>query len=778
MHKRSHIFSFLWFDMTNPLCYTHGIFMNNLPTMKVFGGDSLQYLELKIGGMTCAACSGRIERVLAKTEGIGDVTVNLTAGMGSIHYNEALLSPEDIMKKIIKLGFEAEPFSEDSVDNTAEKESRTLKLSLLFSAILTLPLLLGMVLSWFGIHIVFLHNPWLQLILATPVQFIIGWRFYKHGFLALKALSPNMDVLIALGTGAAYFFSLYNVLAGNTMHGSMEGLYFESSMTIITLILLGKYMEARAKAKTSDAIGKLIALQPQTATLWVDGVGKIIPLAEVQPGDILLVRPGEKIPVDGEIVDGNASIDESMLTGESMPRDKSSGDTVFCASINLSGAFRMRAERIGRDTTLSQIIKLVRSAQGVKAPIQKVADKVSAVFVPTILVLALVTFLIWFFLTKNVETALLNAISVLVIACPCSLGLATPTAIMVGTGLGAEHGILIKGGEYLETAHKLTAVVFDKTGTITKGEPSVTDILAAGCDRETLLSGTASVETASEHPLARAICKYAAEEGIVIPTVQEFENITGKGVSGKIADSSWVIGTRNLMEESGVDITPWEARAAELEGMGKTVMFAGSDGQFMGLLAVADTIKPSAVKAVAQLRDLGCSVSMLTGDNLATAKAIAASAGIDQVFAEVLPNNKARQVATLQKEGHLVAMVGDGINDAPALATADIGIAMGGGTDIAIESADITLMREDLTLVPTAIRLSKKTMQKIRQNLFWAFLYNSIGIPFAALGFLSPVLAGAAMAFSSVSVVSNSLLLKLYHPEKPVLIKNRKENLQ
>ncbi len=726
----------------------------------------MQHQEFKIGGMTCAACSGRIERVLAKTAGIESVHVNLTTSIASVSYDESLLSSTDIIAKIVKLGFEAEVFSGDFSEDAVQKEDRNLMYSLIFSGVLTVPLILGMVLSWFGIHLHFLHLPWLQLILATPIQFVVGWRFYKHGFLALKAGSPNMDVLIALGTGAAYFFSLYNVLSGNTQPGSMEGLYFESSMTIITLILLGKYLEARARAKTSDAIGKLIALQPQTATLIKDGNIQTIPLAEVQTGDILLVRPGEKIPVDGEIIEGHSSIDESMLTGESMPCDKGMGDTVFCASINLSGAFQMRAERIGRDTTLSQIISLVRSAQGVKAPIQKIADKVSAVFVPSILGIALLTFLGWFFLNGSLETALLNGISVLVIACPCSLGLATPTAIMVGTGLGAQKGILIKGGEYLETAHKLTAIVFDKTGTITNGTPALTDVIPVAGNREELLSPVAAMEALSQHPLGRAIVQAAEAEQLSRPSVTDFESITGKGISAKINAGLWVVGTRTLMQEHQVETGNLEDIASSLEAMGKTVMFVGANGKLMGLLAVADTIKPSAALAIRQLKELGCKVSMLTGDNQKTANAIASLAGIEEVFAEVLPNNKARQIATLQEDGHLVAMVGDGINDAPALATADIGIAMGGGTDVAIESADITLMRGDLTLVPTAIRLSRKTMQKIRQNLFWAFLYNSIGVPFAALGFLSPMLAGAAMAFSSVSVVTNSLLLKFYHPER------------
>ena len=726
----------------------------------------MQNQELKIGGMTCAACSGRIERVLKKADGIENINVNLTTAIANVKFDEGTISLSDIIERIVKLGFEAEIFAEGEDDDTEKKEARNLKISLSVSAALTAPLILGMFLSWFGVHIAFLHNPWFQLILATPVQFVIGWRFYKHGFLAARALSPNMDVLIALGTSAAYFFSLYNVLAGNTMHGSMEGLYFESSMTIITLILLGKYLEAHAKAKTSDAIHKLIELQPQTATLLVDGTEKVVPLAEVEPGDLILVRPGEKIPVDGVIAEGSASIDESMLTGESLPADKGPEDAVFCATINLAGAFRMTAGKIGKDTTLSQIIKLVRSAQGVKAPIQKIADKVSAIFVPAILAIALVTFLVWLFVDKSIETALLNAVSVLVIACPCSLGLATPTAIMVGTGLGAEHGILIKGGEYLETAHKITAVVLDKTGTITKGAPTVTDLVPAGCDRDTLLAAAAANETSSEHPLAQSICRYAKDRGMALPAVQDFQSITGMGVTAALGKIRWAIGTRTLMRETGIDCSAYEEQAAALETMGKTVMFAGSEDGFMGLLAVADTIKESSAEAVRQLKELGCEVYMLTGDNRATAESIAKAAGITHVFAEVLPNNKSRQVAQLQAEGHIVAMAGDGINDAPALATADIGIAMGGGTDIAIESADITLMRDDLAMIPAAIRLSKKTMQKIRQNLFWAFVYNSVGVPFAAFGFLNPILAGAAMAFSSVSVVTNSLLLKRYQPEE------------
>lgn len=725
----------------------------------------METTELKIGGMTCAACSGRIERVLAKADGIKTISVNLTTATAIVTYEQDIITLEEIIEKIIKLGFEAELFSEDDATDSAKAEMKKLKISLIFSAILTVPLILGMIFSWFGIHIHFLHNPWFQLIVATPVQFIIGWRFYKHGFLAIRAMSPNMDVLIAIGTGTAYFFSLYNTLTGNTNPNSMDGLYFESSMTIITLILFGKYLEARAGAKTSDAISKLIAMQPETANLVTESGEKTIPLSEIEPDDILIVRPGEKIPVDGEMVNGNSSIDESMLTGESMPADKSTGENVFCGTINLSGTFYMKALKIGKDTTLSQIIRLVRNAQGVKAPIQKVADKVSAVFVPSILIIAVISFTGWLVAGKDFTTALLNAVSVLVIACPCSLGLATPTAIMVGTGIGANHGILIKGGEYLETAHKITAVVLDKTGTVTKGTPTVTDVISPD-GTEFPISYVYAIEKLSEHPLAKAICQYGKDRASAYPEVSYFISVTGMGVSAVSDGKNWFIGTRNLMTENEIDFSKFQQDATTLESSGKTVMFVGCEHEFMGLIAVSDVIKETSKEAVKQLKDLGCEVYMLTGDNLATAEYIAKKAEITNVFAGVLPDNKSKKVAELKNNGYITAMAGDGINDAPALATADIGIAMGNGTDIAIESAHITLMRNDLTLIPAAIRLSKKTMQKIKQNLFWAFIYNSIGVPFAAFGLLNPMLAGAAMAFSSVSVVANSLLLKRYNPEK------------
>ena len=726
----------------------------------------MQTIKLKIEGMTCAACSGRIERVLEKKEGIQSVTVNLTTEIATVIYDESIENINQIIEQIKRLGFGASEYQEDSGQNTEKKEAKVLFISLLISIVLTAPLLLGMILDWCGVHIMFLHNPYFQLILSTPVQFIIGWRFYKHGFLALKAKSPNMDVLIALGTSAAYFFSLYNVLAGHIEHGSMQGLYFESSMTIITLILLGKYLEARAKDKTTDAIKKLIELQPQTANIIRDGIETTVPIAEVEVGDLVVVKPGEKIPVDGEVISGATSVDESMLTGESLPVDKAVGDSVFGATINKYGAFQLKAAKIGKDTALSQIINMVRDAQGVKAPIQQIADRVSAIFVPAILGIALITLIGWMIYSKNIETSIINAVSVLVIACPCSLGLATPTAIMVGTGLGAEHGILIKGGEYLETAHKITAAVLDKTGTITNGKPVVTDVIAILGGKDDLLKVVTAVEKLSEHPLGIAIYEYGKAQFNSLPEVEEFQSETGMGITGKIDEERIAVGNRKLMAKIQIDVSKEERQITALEEMGKTAMLVSKGSTLIGIIAVADTIKESSRSAVEQLGDLGVDVYMLTGDNQRTADAIAKTAGIHHVFAEVLPDDKAEKVLELQKDGRIVAMVGDGINDAPALATADIGIAMGTGTDIAIEAADITLMRGDLKMIPATVRLSKKTMRKIKQNLFWAFIYNSIGIPFAAFGLLNPIIAGAAMAFSSVSVVTNSLLLKRYNPEK------------
>jgi Cu+-exporting ATPase len=623
----------------------------------------------------------------------------------------------------------------------------------------------------------FLHLPLVQLALATPVQFVIGYRFYKNAFHSLRAGSPGMDVLVALGTSASYFFSVYNgffsrpgisMTMGDmtpAMQASvgMPDLYFEASAIIITLVLLGKMLEAVAKGRTSEAIKRLIGLQPKTARVMRGGEEVDIPIAEVLVGDVVVVRPGEKIPVDGEVTEGNSAVDESMITGESIPVEKNPGGAVIGATINKFGAFRFRATKVGKDTVLSQIIRVVEEAQGSKAPIQKLADKVAGIFIPAVLGVAALTFLVWLVAFGNLPMGLISAVAVLVIACPCAMGLATPTAIMVGTGKGAENGILIRSGESLEIAHKLEAVVLDKTGTITRGEPSLTDFVSVnGLAREELLRLAGKAEKKSEHPLGVAVYEAARKELGELEDPEGFEALPGKGVRAKVGERSVLVGTRAFLSDMGIPVDTVEGSIRKLEEEGKTVMLLAVGHEVEGLLAVADRIKESSRSAVERLKRMGLEVSMITGDNRRTAQAIAAQVGIERVMSEVLPEKKAEAVRELKAEGKVVAMVGDGINDAPALATADIGMAMGTGTDVAIESADITLMNGDLMSVPAAIQLSQKTMRKIRQNLFWAFFYNTVGIPFAALGMLSPIIAGAAMAFSSVSVVSNSLSLKRF----------------
>jgi len=611
-----------------------------------------------------------------------------------------------------------------------------------------------------NIDIPFFHNEYFQLIVATPVQFIIGFRFYKNAYRALRSGSANMDVLIAMGTTAAYFYSIYNAFFA-PHEGMMKELYFESSAVIITLILFGKYLEAVAKGRTSEAIKKLMGLQAKTARVIRDGREEDIPIEEVVPGDVIVVRPGEKIPVDGRILEGDSAVDESMLTGESLPVEKTAGDHVVGATINRFGTFRLEATRVGKDTVLSQIIKMVEDAQGSKAPIQKIADRVSGVFVPVVLAIALVTLLAWYLIAGDLTGGIVSAVSVLVIACPCALGLATPTAIMAGTGKGAENGILIKGGEHLEMTYRLNAVVLDKTGTITKGQPEVTDVIPLGSmDRGELLRMAAAAEKNSEHPLGEAIYEQGKKEPGTVPEAEQFAAIPGKGVRAVVEGRQIYIGTRKLMQEAGIDTGSAENVIAGLEDDGKTAMLMAADGRLEAVIAVADTLKESSKDAIDELKKMGIEVYMITGDNKRTASAIAKQAGITNVLAEVLPEDKAEEVGKLKKQGMKVAMAGDGINDAPALVAADIGIAMGTGTDVAIEAADITLLRGDLMLIPAAIRLSKMTMRKIKQNLFWAFIYNIIGIPVAAFGLLNPMIAGGAMAFSSVSVVTNSLRLR------------------
>lgn len=610
-------------------------------------------------------------------------------------------------------------------------------------------------------------NPWVQLALAAPVQFIVGWPFYVGAYKALRNKSANMDVLVALGTSAAFFYSLYESIQ-SAIRGTHEAaLYYETSAVLITLIVLGKLMEARAKGRSSEAIQKLMGLQAKEAVIERDGKQMTVPISDVKVNDLVFVKPGEKVPVDGEIIEGTTAIDESMITGESLPVDKTAGDMVIGATINKNGFIKIKATKVGKETALSQIIRVVEQAQGSKAPIQRMADQISGIFVPIVVGIAVLTFLIWFFFVDpgNVTSALETFIAVIVIACPCALGLATPTSIMAGSGRAAESGILFKGGEHLEVTQSLDTVVLDKTGTVTKGEPSLTDVLAyANWTEDTLLQLAGSAEQQSEHPLARAITDGMKERGLEAVEVEAFQADPGHGIEAKAAGHKLLIGTRKLLQKHHIQYEQIEASVTTLEEQGKTAMLVAIDGEVAGIVAVADTIKSSSPQAIARLKEQGIHVVMMTGDNKLTAEAIAKQAGIDHVIAEVLPEEKAAHIAALQEQGKKVAMVGDGINDAPALATANIGMAVGTGTDVAMEAADITLMTGDLHAIADALEFSKKTMRNIKQNLFWALAYNCIGIPIAAFGFLAPWLAGAAMAFSSVSVVLNALRLQRLKP--------------
>ena len=730
---------------------------------------------LAVTGMSCASCAARIEKGLKNSRGVHDVVVNLALEKAVVEFDDSQISKRDIVDKITGLGYgvikeqpshtgEAEP---DATGMARKKEVKKLKTAFFISALLSLPLFLAMVSGLFKIPISILHNPFFQLALATPVQFVMGWRFYKNAYHSLRSLSPGMDLLVAMGTSAAYFFSIYNGFFKKMPVGEHAELYFEASAIVITLVLLGKYLEAVAKGKTSEAIKKLIALQPKLARVVRDGEEADIPIEQVVVGDTIRVRPGEKIAVDGLVTHGNSAVDESMLTGESIPVEKQPGDSILGGTINKNGSLTFTAAKVGKDTLLAQIIKVVEEAQGSKAPIQKLVDKVAGVFVPAVLFIAVITFLIWVFIVGSVSMGITAAVSVLVIACPCALGLATPTAIMVGTGKGAENGILIKNGESLETTLKVNALVLDKTGTITKGKPVVTDIVPVdGIPKSDLLSYAAGIEKSSEHPLAEAIVREAQALSVETHEAEGFSALPGKGVSAVVRDRHVLMGTREFMHENNIDIEIIAEAVRSLEGDGKTVIFAALDGEIAGVIAAADTVKEDSETAIRELQSSGMEVFMVTGDNRRTAEAIGRQVGIDKahILAQVLPERKADEVKKLQDRGYIVAMAGDGINDAPALATADIGIAMGTGTDIAIEAGDITLMNGNLKTMLTAIKLSKKTMAKIKQNLFWAFIYNIIGIPFASFGLLSPIIAGAAMAFSSVSVVGNSLSLKRFTP--------------
>ncbi|MFP7359435.1 heavy metal translocating P-type ATPase [Kurthia gibsonii] len=718
-------------------------------------------INLDIQGMTCAACANRIERGLNKMDGI-EANINLALETGKVVIHNDM-SAEDVIQKIQSLGYDA-VVHQDEQEGTdyKQKEIKRKTTQLIVSIIFSLPLLWTMVAHFsFTSHLYvpeLFMNPYVQWGLATVVQFGIGWQFYKGAYFALRNKSANMDVLIVLGTSAAYFYSVYVVLRNEAAieQGQMLDLYFETSAVLITLILLGKVFEARAKGHSSDAIKKLLNLQPKTAFIEKDGELLEVPAKEVQVGDILVIRPGASIPVDGEVVSGSSAVDESMLTGESLPVDKTSGSNVFAATVNSNGTLRIKATNTGNKTVLSNIIKIVEEAQGSKAPIQRLADQISGIFVPIVIGIAILTFIItlWVVGTSFI-TALEHTIAVLVIACPCALGLATPTSIMAGSGRAAEMGVLFKTAEALEQTRTIDTIVFDKTGTITKGQPVVTNFYVnRSHDEEEVMQLIASAEKASEHPLAQAIVHYV-EKTMKVQAATDFQAISGHGIEATIEGKQVIVGNQRLLENRMITIHDIE----NFDEQGKTIMYGAINGQHVATIAVADEVKETSKQAMAELHALGIKTVMLTGDREAVAQAIAKEVGIDEVVSDVLPAGKANEIKRLQKDGK-VAMVGDGINDAPALATADIGIAMGTGTDVAIEAADITIMQGDLMRVVQAVKMSRATVRNIKQNLFWALAYNSIGIPIAAIGLLAPWVAGAAMAFSSVSVVLNALRLQ------------------
>lgn len=721
-----------------------------------------QTLELSIDGMTCASCVGRVERALAKVPGVKSVSVNLANERAHLELL-GQIDAQTLIGAVTKAGYSASVWEVEhpQTDNQQQRLHRE-RWALIMAIVLASPLVLPMLLQPFGVH--WMLPAWVQFALATPVQFIFGARFYVAAWKAVRAGAGNMDLLVALGTSAGYGLSLYEWA---TAAGRMPHLYFEASAVVIALVLLGKYLESRAKRQTASAIRALEALRPERAIQVIDGREQDVAISALRLNDLVMVKPGERFPVDGEVVEGQSHADEALISGESLPVPKQPGDKVTGGAINGEGRLLVRTQALGAETVLARIIRLVEDAQAAKAPIQKLVDKVSQVFVPAVLLIALATLIGWWLYGAPMETALINAVAVLVIACPCALGLATPTAIMAGTGVAARYGILIKDAEALERAHEVSAVVFDKTGTLTSGTPRIAHLSAINHDEAALLQMAGALQRGSEHPLAKAVLDACAERGLTVADVSDSQSLTGRGIAGTLDGRRLALGNRRLLEESGLSAGEWADSATAWETEGRTLSWLieqSPELRVLGLFAFGDTLKPGALQAVQQLNARNISSHLLTGDNRGSAKVVAEALGIKDVHAEVLPADKAATVAELKKTG-VVAMVGDGINDAPALAAADIGIAMGGGTDVAMHAAGITLMRGDPRLVPAALEISRKTYAKIRQNLFWAFVYNLIGIPLAAFGFLNPVLAGAAMALSSVSVVSNALLLKTWKPK-------------
>lgn len=719
-------------------------------------------VELQITGMTCASCVGRVERTLGKLPGVEQVSVNLANERAHLQVQQAV-DDALLISAVEKAGYSASlPQVTESARQDAQWRLRNERLAVVAALLLALPLVLPMLVQPFGLH--WMLPAWAQLALATPVQFILGARFYQAAYKAVRAGAGNMDLLVALGTSAGYGLSLYQWATAPV--GTAPHLYFEASAVVIALVLLGKYLESRAKRQTASAIRALEALRPERALRVVDGHEEEVAISALRLDDRVLVKPGERFPVDGTVEEGSSHADEALISGESLPVAKQPGDRVTGGAINGEGRLLIRTEALGAQTVLARIIRLVEDAQAAKAPIQKLVDRVSQVFVPAVLVLAVITLIGWWLAGAPMETALINAVAVLVIACPCALGLATPAAIMAGTGVAARHGILIKDAEALERAHAVNRVVFDKTGTLTSGSPRVVHSQALGIDNAEFMRLAGALQRGSEHPLAKAVLAVCTEQGLDVPEVTDSLSLTGRGIAGFVRGRALALGNRRLLDESGLQPGELASNAQAWEAEGRTLSWLIEQGEaprVLGLLAFGDSLKPGAEQAIAALHARHISSHLLTGDNHGSAKAVADALGIDDVHAQMLPADKTATVAALKKDG-VVAMVGDGINDAPALAAADIGIAMGGGTDVAMQAAGITLMRGDPRLVPAALEISRKTYAKIRQNLFWAFIYNLIGIPLAALGYLNPVMAGAAMALSSVSVVSNALWLKTWAP--------------